>query len=186
MTELQQLGATVQRAADGTEARAATARILSRWQPRRVVCWDHPVLEALELADLARQCNFTLVSDAQLRDFSESDRREAALSAAVGVTGAEWGIAETGSLVLLAGPAQSRSPSLLPPRHLVVLTEEQIVDDLFDVFESERCDLLRSASYTVFITGPSKTGDIGLQLTRGVHGPGELYVLLVRSTPHTA
>lgn len=104
-------------------------------------------------------------------------------SADVGITGVDYLVAETGSLVLLARPDQPRSPSLLPPVHIAVAEASQIVPDLFDLFDllgskskSSEADL---PSCITLITGPSKTGDIELRLVTGVHGPGELHVVLI-------
>ncbi|MDR7416704.1 MAG: LUD domain-containing protein [Armatimonadota bacterium] len=102
---------------------------------------------------------------------------EVAREADAGLTGADWGIAETGSLVLLVGPAQDRLLSLLPPVHIALLPEDRIVADLDALFERlAPCDL--PAALT-FITGPSRTADIEQTLTPGVHGPGVVHVVLV-------
>ena len=74
--------------------------------------------------------------------------------------------------------------SLLPPLHVAIVAAEQVLPDLFDLF-----DKLREAGHDALpsnltlITGPSKTGDIELTLTTGVHGPGEWHVVVVRETP---
>ena len=75
---------------------------------------------------------------------------------------------------------QPRSLSLLPPLHIAVAHQSQILPDLFDLFETplwtERGGLPSCLS---LITGPSKTGDIELRLVTGVHGPGEVHVILI-------
>lgn len=96
----------------------------------------------------------------------------------VSITGVSSLIAETGSLVVAVGPDLTRSESLLPPVHIAVARKEQIVADIFDVFEGYSATN-RPPSNLVFITGPSKTGDIELKLVTGVHGPGEVYVFVV-------
>ena len=71
---------------------------------------------------------------------------------------------------------QERVASLLPPVHVAVIQSDQIVPDLIDAFGllADR----QLPSNVTFITGPSKTGDIELQLTTGVHGPGQLHVIV--------
>lgn len=101
---------------------------------------------------------------------------EVARDADAGVTAADWGLAETGSLVLLSGPAQERLLSLLPPVHVAVLGEDRILTDLDALFD--RLDDVPAA--LTFITGPSRTADIEQTLTPGVHGPGVVHVVVVR------
>jgi len=102
------------------------------------------------------------------------------LSADIGITSVSLAVAETGSLVMMSQPGQERTASLLPPVHVAIVERAQIVPDLFDVFaqlEKRDTDL---PSNLAFITGPSKTGDIELTLTTGVHGPGKWHVIVVR------
>ncbi|MDR5708648.1 MAG: lactate utilization protein [Armatimonadota bacterium] len=104
---------------------------------------------------------------------------EVAREAEAGVTGADWGLAETGSLVLLAGPTQDRLLSLLPPVHIAVLPEDRILPDLDALFER----LGDVPTALTFITGPSRTADIEQTLTPGVHGPGVVHVVVGGSLP---
>jgi L-lactate dehydrogenase complex protein LldG len=104
--------------------------------------------------------------------------REAMFAADIGVTGVDYLLAETGSLVLLTAPGQPRSASLLPPVHVAVADRGQILPDLFDLFDG-RLGRPGLPACVTLITGPSKTGDIELQLVTGVHGPGEVYVVLI-------
>lgn len=93
--------------------------------------------------------------------------------AQVGITTADLAIAESGSLILSAGPGKRRLASLAPPLHVVVITRPAIVPTLEDA-------VLRVGPKTsVIITGPSRTADIEGILVRGVHGPGELWVVRV-------
>ena len=90
-------------------------------------------------------------------------------------------VAETGSLLVGSSPAQGRVVSLLPPRFLAIVEPSQIVPDLFDAFA--RLEVIRGQlpSNLAFITGPSKTGDIELKLVTGVHGPGDVTLVVVES-----
>ena len=94
-------------------------------------------------------------------------------------------MAETGTIVLQARPQQPRSLSLLPPVHIAIAEPSQLLPDLFDLFEifgSAETDSAPGAklpSCLTLITGPSKTGDIELRLVTGVHGPGEVHLILV-------
>lgn len=96
----------------------------------------------------------------------------------VGLTGAQAGLADTGSLVLIHGPERSRLASLLPPVHVAVLALADLRPDLPTLFV-ERPNLLDGTSNVVFVTGPSRTADIELTPVFGVHGPKRLDVVLV-------
>jgi L-lactate dehydrogenase complex protein LldG len=104
--------------------------------------------------------------------------RRACARADLGVSGAVLGVASSGSILAMAGPASSRLASLLPPAHLVVLPVERLVPGFEELFARLPASL-DEASSAVLITGPSRTADIEMVLVRGVHGPGEVHVLLV-------
>ncbi len=93
----------------------------------------------------------------------------------VGVTKALRGLADTGSVLVADGDGHPLEASLLPEVHLVVLRESDILPSLEDAIH-----LLRESRSAVIITGPSRTGDIEMTLTIGVHGPGEVHVFLTK------
>ncbi len=93
-----------------------------------------------------------------------------------GVTGALLGIAESGSIVLIGAEGQPLAASLLPEIHIAILRESDLVPTLPDALSRPE---IRSASAAVIITGPSRTGDIEMTLTLGVHGPKEVHVFLM-------
>jgi L-lactate dehydrogenase complex protein LldG len=97
----------------------------------------------------------------------------------VGLTGAVAGLADAGTLVLPAGPGRSQLASLLPPIHLAVLHESEIYDSLESWLLNDGPRWLSTQSAVVLITGPSRTADIEMTLTVGVHGPGRVVVFLV-------
>lgn len=114
----------------------------------------------------------------------DPETKRVLFAADVGITGADRLIAETGTIVLTTASGHGRSLSLLPPVHIVVAGRRQVVPDLFDVFAelesttrpAQRLDL---PACVTLITGPSKTGDIELRLVTGVHGPGEVHVVVI-------
>ena len=108
------------------------------------------------------------------------DGPAAAAAADLGVTGAAFGIAATGSLVVAADRAGGRSASLLPPVHAALLPVRSLLATPADLWRHmERAFPAGVASQVVVITGPSRTGDIELVLVRGVHGPGHVWVGLL-------
>lgn len=102
--------------------------------------------------------------------------------AQVGLTGCPAAIAETGTLVIPSGPGRPLTASLLPEIHLAVLSAEDIHQDLRQVLNLEA---VRTAASVALVTGPSRTSDIEMTLTLGVHGPREVHVFcLVSSEGH--
>ncbi|MCB9885831.1 MAG: lactate utilization protein [Planctomycetes bacterium] len=106
--------------------------------------------------------------------------REQLLAADIGLTTAQLGIAETGTLVLESGREQHRLVSLLPKVHIALLPRSRLVGSLVDAFAhlSPSGGPPRARAIT-FITGPSRTADIELELVVGVHGPKQLIVLIL-------
>lgn len=95
----------------------------------------------------------------------------------VGITRAQAGIAETGTLVLDSSVERNRLVSLVPPVHIAILNASQIYATLDETLAALQSSGELSPAIT-FITGPSRTADIELTLTVGVHGPQELYVIV--------
>lgn len=94
-----------------------------------------------------------------------------------GISGAQAAIAETGTLVLDATKERHRLVSLVPPVHIAIVSAAKIYDTLNEALSALRKENEVSPAVT-FITGPSRTADIELTLTIGVHGPQELYVIV--------
>ena len=113
---------------------------------------------------------------------SQKHRQEAA-AAGLGITGADYAVAETGSVVLMPRSGISRLVSLLPPVHIALVRPQDIVESLDDLFLLRRLEYHRNGgemgSYLNFITGPSRTGDIEQTLVVGVHGPAEVHMVLL-------
>ena len=94
----------------------------------------------------------------------------------VGVTKAICGLADTGSILIADGEGNPLQASLLPEVHIAVLCTSDILPSLSNAL---RLPIVRASRSAVFITGPSRTGDIEMSLTIGVHGPGQVHVFLV-------
>lgn len=95
-----------------------------------------------------------------------------------GLTGAEAGFAETGSIVVRSGPGRPRMASLIPLVHVVLLPKDRIVRSPMHWLVDEGSDPAGAAN-VVYITGPSRTADIEQRIELGVHGPRELHVILI-------
>jgi L-lactate dehydrogenase complex protein LldG len=115
-----------------------------------------------------------------LQEIKSNDKNEIA-EAGMGITGTDYAIADTGTLVLLTDESRQRSVSLLPPVHVALVRKSDIVCNIRELFIilKQTLDAAQSVpSCMTFITGPSRTADIELNLTLGVHGPKELYVII--------
>jgi L-lactate utilization protein LutC len=109
-----------------------------------------------------------------------TDREELRAACAVtdvGITSADYALADTGTLVMIASPHEARLISLLPPAHIAVVPAERILSGLDELF-SILPDPAGQTSSMVLITGPSRTADIEQILVRGVHGPGQIMVIV--------
>ena len=157
-----------------TEAAAALARILADAGARRVVGSDAPLVQRI----LAAVGNDIVI------DRLERLSRDELFACDAGVTTAQWGIADTGTLVLESARERSRLLSLVPPIHVAVLSMRCICESLGDalarlsVASPGRSPSGASHAIT-FITGPSRISDIELTLVVGVHGPQTVHVLLM-------
>jgi L-lactate dehydrogenase complex protein LldG len=147
-----------------TSAADARARVRTIVGDRRVFSWNAGVLPYDLAAVLPAAVHGAAGRDEQAR-------------ADIGVTGCDGAIAETGSIVLLAGEGRPRAASLLPPVHLAVVRRGDLRFSMGDYF-SERAAAIASASSCIVVTGPSRTADIELTLTVGVHGPGTVIVVV--------
>jgi len=97
-----------------------------------------------------------------------------------GVSHALYGLADTGSVVLAASATEPRARSLLPAVHVSLLAEDRILPGLAQLFEALGGEL---PSALAIVTGPSRSADIEQKLVVGVHGPGEVHVVLAPSAP---
>ncbi|MFP5333671.1 MAG: lactate utilization protein C [Acidimicrobiia bacterium] len=96
----------------------------------------------------------------------------------LGVTGAEAGFAESGTIVLRSGPGRPRMASLVPLVHVAVLSADRIHRSLAH-WAADHAEAIPDATNVVFITGPSRTADIEQHINVGVHGPRYVHVLLI-------
>ncbi len=97
----------------------------------------------------------------------------------VGLTGAYCGIAETGTLMMVSGPATPAATSLVPETHIAVLPVSRIVATMEDAWAALRQEHGALPRAVNFISGPSRTADIEQTITLGAHGPSRVCIILV-------
>lgn len=140
-------------------------------EARSVVANDEPPLSDLDLPARWPGVTWHIVGR------TDGDLRAFCAGADVGLSSADAALAETGSVVVSAGPGKSRLATLLPPVHIALVPESRLTQDLFTWAAARAGEL--PASRTI-ISGPSKTADIEQVLAIGVHGPKRFIVILYR------
>jgi L-lactate dehydrogenase complex protein LldG len=177
-SELKRVGGRFHRATTVESAFQYIEQVASVRQAKTIIAWETQVIDDIDLSGKLEEKGIEVLTETAEREFIP-----AAAASDVGVSGVDFALADTGTLVLLARKGQARSISLLPPVHIAVVKPEQLLSGLSDLFpllrseaEAEGGDL---SSAITFITGPSRTADIELTLVVGVHGPQQLHVVLL-------
>jgi L-lactate dehydrogenase complex protein LldG len=151
----------------------------------RVAISGDPICTRLSIAgSLQAQLpgvNFLLEDIESENSFDRIRLRNSMAQVQLSITGAEYLIAESGTLVSVAGSQASRQISLLPSIHVILATPQQIFPNMAELFlEIQRKHGTKLPGSTLtFITGPSRTADIEKVLIKGVHGPMRLILLMV-------
>jgi L-lactate dehydrogenase complex protein LldG len=132
----------------------------------RATAWETPDLRQLGITEILNTLGVELISpNANKHEMAQCD---------LGITEADFLLPETGTIVLSSSVEKPRAVSLLPRVHLAIVRPEMLRADMQQVFAEAK-----DQQYLVFITGPSRTADIELTVTLGVHGPKNLYVWMM-------
>ena len=149
-----------------SEIDSALKTLITDQNIRKATVWETPHLRQLGITEILNSLGVDLVSP-------NANKHEMALCD-LGITEADYLLPETGTLVLRSSPEKPRAVSLLPRVHLAIVRPEMLRADMHQVFAEAK-----DSHYLVFITGPSRTADIELTVTLGVHGPKNLYVWMM-------
>ena len=181
---------------DEDSVAAAIAELVRSKDPewsdqKSIVTWQHPLIERLNLSEALADQNVAV----HVAEFgnSESDEismenerqqlRQYVIDSYIGITSADYCMADTASLVMRTRPGQGRSVSLVPSIHIGVIYLEQIIRDLKELYALLSFDPdVRHEGLTncmTFISGPSKTADVEATMVHGAHGPREVYVYVI-------
>jgi L-lactate dehydrogenase complex protein LldG len=191
-TELAKVAGVAHRAANRQELEEILRVILFQANATNVVLSRNPLLAELNIETLLLSFGKNVSvwpasaeGEVSKGESSRSTFAEASFAATVGITGVEYALAETGSLVAASWTEGAQLASLAPPVHVALYRRTQLVATLDEVLErlSVAC-APREAAWgrsVVFITGTSRTADIEQILIRGVHGPGEVHAILVEA-----
>jgi L-lactate utilization protein LutC len=172
-SELKGLQARTYRAHSPSELLETLGSICQPYSKAEVGCEDRPFLKNLDLGFPTFRIGERLTWRTEVwRSFQ---------GVQVGMTGADYALADTGTLILFSGKSGGRWLSLSPPVHVAILPGERILpslDDFLALFP-EGDSFLSQGSAVTFISGASRTADIELQLVHGAHGPKELHVIIL-------
>ncbi len=159
---------------------------------KQVIAWKHPLIESLGLESALQKRNINVpVYYADLdrnphdKEFPDSDRekvRHNISDSFIGLTAADYCLAETATLVMKTRPGQARAVSLVPSIHIAVIEKDSIIANLKELYALIEHDNSMTEGQTncmTFITGPSKTADIEAVMVHGAHGPRELYLYVI-------
>ncbi len=166
------------RAANEADAASIALALLERHGRGPVLSWDDRWLDCPELVPALTAAGIEMVRSASSTEPVRHGGMDAIEPIAVGLTGAFAGLADTGSLVLISGSGRSRVASLLPPIHIAILRQSRVFATL-PAFLAANRGAIDLGSNAVLVTGPSRTADIEMSLTHGVHGPREVHVIVV-------
>ena len=161
--EIEKLTGKTKRIAKAKDLKAALQELVEAESIKKATLWQTSDLKKRRIAGTLKSLGVEMVSPyASNREVAECD---------LGVTSADGALPETGTLVLRSSIEKPRTVSLLPRVHLAIISPQILRADLHQVFDEVKHD-----NYFVFVTGPSRTADIELTVTVGVHGPKALYV----------
>ena len=172
--ELEALGGHGERVGDLDQAREYVLELARKREAGLLVRWDVEELEALGVDVPLSDAGIEVVVWRDLADF-----REVAGKADIGLSTAAWAIAETGTLVLEGGRGMGRSVTLLPPTYVAVVPVERILRTVPEAIEKYAGTANGLPANVCFHTGPSRSGDIEMALFVGMHGPGDVHIILV-------
>lgn len=157
------LGIHFEVAANGSEAAAMIKSVIDHAGAKEIAISNSPLV-----ADITQRVGTV--------EFTRDAPTEFLFGSDLGITSAQWAIAETGTLVLEAENEDHRLISLVPPIHLCLLAASKIRQTLGEILALAQGDLGHTMT---FVTGASRTSDIELTLAIGVHGPGELHIIVM-------
>jgi len=166
------------RVRDGREAVVRITEIAAEEGLQRVMISTDDVVASLDLPAWGREQGIAVLTS---RDFGDRDSfRDAVFDEAeAGITGVDYAVAESGTLVIAHDTNQPRLVSLAPIMHIALVSATRIVATYEQAVEAMYADTEHIPSHVTFTTGPSMTADIQGRPFKGMHGPRRLTVILI-------
>jgi L-lactate dehydrogenase complex protein LldG len=172
------LGGKAFSVADQKELRNGLQDVIQEMNIKRAMCWNHSELEKLNLVDTFEELNSNLTKWPLGTDYNEWIDKAAAMDA--GIVWGDIAMSETGTVVLTGSPEQPTTVSILPLTLIAIFSTGQLVDGFASVMTKvkERYGTDLPSTMTL-ISGPSRTSDIEMDLTIGVHGSKYVYAFIM-------
>ena len=182
---------------DEAQVSKAIAELVNNTEPewgtkKSVVQWDHPLVNALDLKTALKAqdvpvhtATFDSTDMDNIKRSKAKDRvRQQMIDSYIGVTSADFCLADTATLITKSRPKEARAVSLLPAIHVAVIRKEQMLTNLKELYTLLQYDPdTREPGvlphHMTMISGPSKTADIELVMVHGAHGPKSLYLYVI-------
>ena len=174
------LGWQVNRCSNSEDAFEHVESVVADISAKNMVITDQGSIRDIGLSKLATD-ELDVVTINSSNEISSDDLRAKALQADVGITGVEFAIAETGTAVLSSDSETGRLVGLAPPVHIVIVKRGQVLPSLDELFLLRKWQSINGLApqYASLISGPSRSADIEYTLVTGVHGPGDVRMVLV-------
>ena len=153
---------------------------------KSVIAWQHPLIDQLNLEKILGQDGVEVFITRGSNRPDSRERKEIRtrlMQSYIGITSADFCVAQSATLVLRNRPNQPRAVSLVPSIHVAVIKIDQIIESLKELYFRLKWDPEEKkqglTNCMTFISGPSKTGDIELVMVYGAHGPRQLPVYVI-------
>ncbi len=151
---------------------------------KSVVAWQHPLIENLNLPEALSPQDVT-VFFTDVKETESGNLRQHVIDSYIGITAADFCMADSATMVMRTRPGQARSVSLVPSIHVAVIELNQIIADLKELYALLKWDPQESkeglTNCMTFISGPSKTADIEATMVHGAHGPRQVHVYVIKT-----
>ncbi len=174
-----------------SQASSAIQKLVQQTKPewgtqKSVIAWQHPLIDQLNLGERLANDDVTLYTTQTYftpDSIQRQELRSQLIQSYIGITSADFCVAQSATLVMRTRPSQPRAVSLVPSIHVAVITIDQIIESLAELYFRLKWDPkeqeLGLTNCMTFISGPSKTGDIELVMVNGAHGPRQLIVYVI-------
>ncbi len=196
--EAKPINLNVTAVSDESSAASAIVDLVRQKDPewgdkKSVVGWDHQLIQRLKLAEPLQELGVPFY----VAEFDEAQNnvdlpsgvrerlRRQIIDSYIGITSADFCMADAAALVMRTRPGQARSVSLVPSIHVAVIQMDQVIADLKELYALLKWDPEYNneglTNCMTFISGPSKTADIEATMVHGAHGPREVYIFVIET-----
>jgi L-lactate dehydrogenase complex protein LldG len=164
-------GAQVDRVSNDDDARETIENLVRENNYHSIITSNDSLIRRLKLPNSLPVCN--------VEDIKRQEFRDIAFKAELGITSCDYGIADSGTIVIKHNHWNPRLISLAPNHHLCILEAQHIVPDRYSSVSALKNDGICDVAAITFITGISRSADIALNLVLGMHGPRKVNIIII-------